>query len=182
MFAKLRVMGSKVERISMTVERQTKIVGESNGRVTAVEHEILTLRENIVETKLLLHQILSHLPKPSEDDKLIDNEEQKYVSDMSQADCDGEVLGTAHSPVRIDFGDKVFADEPDDEADDEPDDELSTDDTDLAEGQSIGPNEPPRRTSSNDNLQIMADLHSRRLLSIDSTRSMTDYDSFDSAM
>ena len=131
-----------------------------------------------METKLLLHQILSHLPKPSEDGNLIDSEEQKYVSDMPREDCGGEVLGTEHSPVRIDFDDKVFADE----ADDEPDDELSTDDTDLAERQSIGPNEPPRRTSSNDNLRIMADLHSRRLLSIDSTRSMTDYDSFDSAM
>lgn len=117
--------------------------------------QILNLRENLVETRLLLSQILCRLTKPGED-----------VS---------EIEGNQISAVKIDYDEGMSPGSPEDE--------VSTDDTDLVEVQAAAHNTPPVRTKvGHDKLRILSDLHKRRLLSIDSARSMTDEDSFDSTL
>ena len=116
--------------------------------------QILTLRENIVESRLLLGEILSRLTKPGENDSRTE--------------------GDPVSPVRINYDEEVFPVGPEDE--------LSTDDTDLVDAQAVPRDTPTRTKGGHEKLRILADLHKRRLLSVDSARSMTDEDSFDSTL
>ncbi|XP_065063070.1 potassium voltage-gated channel subfamily KQT member 5-like [Rhopilema esculentum] len=183
MFAKLRMMGSRVERISLTVDRQTKIVGESTGRVSQLEEEVTNLRDIVVDTKDLLEKLYTVLAPPNIQNqntvpencflqkKTGKNElaaEEKKLPVLKKSLTDDDLLTSTDE--------EIFVEEPDEES-------LSDAEmiVDLPGG---AVNQPPKRRFSADKLRIMADMHNTRLLSIDSAKSTipSDCESIDSAL
>ena len=136
--------------------------------------QILNLRENIIETRVLLQQILTCVGKPGENKNLMEEQQQPFIPELSRTKSDHALLEMRDSEKKVDFDEEVFPDDPDDE--------LSTDDTDLVETQAHKSDATPSRKVSLDRLRIMTDLPTKRIQSIDSVRSITDDDSFDSAL
>ena len=127
-----------------------------------------------METRILLQKILSHLAKPGKNRSLMCENQQQCISQLSSGEQEDELLEKQLSKVKIDCNEEVFPNDPDDD--------LSTDDTDLLEMQPVATESMPKRRVSLDKLRIIGDMHSIRPRSIDSVRSITDDESFDSAL
>lgn len=128
-----------------------------------------------METRILLQQILSCVAKPGENNNnLMDENHQKFMPEMPRARSENTVLQNDNCVAKIDFDEEIFPDDPDDE--------ISSDDTDIVEAKPVESAEIPRGKGNQERLRIIADLHTRRVESISSVRSITDEDSFDSAL
>lgn len=129
-----------------------------------------------METRALLQQILTCVAKPCENNILNDDKKPVFEPILTRTRSEDGLLQKKECEKKMGYGKEIFTN------DDPDDDTSSSDGTDIADQMPAKPVEAGRRKLSIDRLRIIADMNSRRPQSIDSARSITDDDSFDSAL